>query len=81
MALEAQLASNGVYVGVPEGYSSPKRMALEAGVKDWRLLLQIDSDDDARMMWGDSGRLYFWVREDEARRGDFSGAWMVLQCY
>lgn len=81
MALEAQLASNGVYVGVPEGYSSPKRIALEAGVKDWRLLLQIDSDDDAHMMWGDSGRLYFWVREDEARKGDFSGAWMVLQCY
>ncbi len=81
MALEAQLASNGVYVGGTEGYASPKREALEAGVKDWRLLLQIDSDDDARMMWGDSGRLYFWVREDEARNGDFSGTWMVLQCY
>lgn len=80
MALECQLASNGVYVGGPEGYASPKRKALEAGVKDWRLLLQVDSDDDAAMMWGDLGRLYFWVREDEARRGDFAGAWMVLQC-
>lgn len=80
MALECQLASNGVYVGGPEGYASPKRKELEAGVKDWRLLLQIDSDDAANMMWGDLGRLYFWVREDEARNGNFTGAWMVLQC-
>lgn len=80
MALECQLASNGVYLGGPEGYASPRRKALEAGTKDWRLLLQVDSDDDAGMMWGDVGRLYFWVREDEARRGDFAGAWMVLQC-
>jgi len=80
MALECQLASNGVYVGGPEGYASPKRKTLEAGVKDWRLLLQLDSDDDANMMWGDLGRLYFWVREDEARKGNFDGAWMVLQC-
>lgn len=80
MALECQLASNGVYVGGPEGYASSKRKQLEAGAKDWRLLLQVDSDDDAGMMWGDVGRLYFWIREDEARRGDFAGTWMVLQC-
>jgi len=81
MALECQLASNGIYVGGPEGYAAPERKALEGGAKDWRLLLQVDSDDEAGMMWGDAGRLYFWVREDEARRGDFASAWMVLQSY
>lgn len=79
MALECQLASNGVDVGGPEGYQSPRRKELEPGAKDWRLLLQLDSDDDAGMMWGDVGRLYFWVREAAARRGDFAGAWMILQ--
>lgn len=81
MALECQLASNGVYLGDGYGYASPKGKALEAGVKDWRLLFQIDSDDDANMTWGDLGRLYFWVREEEARRGDFANVWMILQCY
>ena len=53
---------------------------MEAGAKDWRLLLQMDSDDDLDVMWGDAGILYFWIQADEARRGDFSNAWMILQC-
>lgn len=47
---------------------------------DWRLLLQLDTDDEAGMMWGDVGSLYFWVREQDARAGDFSRAWTILQC-
>lgn len=53
---------------------------VEAGAADWRLLLQLDTDDGPSMMWGDTGRLYFWVREQDARSGDFSKSWMILQC-
>jgi len=80
MELEAQLASNGIYCGDPSGYEDPRAKELESGAKDWLLLLQLDSDDDVDMMWGDGGRLYFWIREQDARSGDFSNVWMVLQC-
>jgi uncharacterized protein YwqG len=53
----------------------------ETDADDWRLLLQFDTDDEAGMMWGDVGRLYFWVREQDARAGDFSKVWMILQCF
>lgn len=81
MELEAQLASSGVYCGDPEGYKNPRVKELRPGEKDWRLLLQFDSDDDIKAMWGDAGRLYFWVREHDARIGEFGNVWVVLQCY
>lgn len=80
MEIECQLASNGIDCGGSEGYRSERAQALLPGAAAWRLLLQLDSDDDSEMMWGDSGILYFWVREEDARAGDFSNVWMVLQC-
>jgi hypothetical protein len=47
---------------------------------EWRLLLQLASDDDAGMMWGDLGLLYFWIRERDLAARDFSRVWMITQC-
>ena len=80
MEMECQLASNGVNCGGPEGYASAQAKQLEAGARNWRLLFQMDSDDDLGVMWGDVGMLYFWIEEAAARRADFSNAWLVLQC-
>lgn len=49
--------------------------------QDWRLLLQLDTDHEVGLMWGDTGRIYVWVREQDARAGDFSKAWLILQCH
>ena len=80
MALEAQLASNGIYVGTPKGYKCAEAKALEEGAKNWRLLFQFDSDGDLDIMWGDCGRLYFWVRQEQSKRNQFENCWLVLQC-
>ena len=78
--LAAQLASSGVYVGGPEGYRDPRVPALARGAADWRLLLQLDSDDDADTMWGDLGRLYFTGRHGDLVRGAVDEVWFELQC-
>lgn len=80
MENECQLASHGIYLGDAEGHKDSRAAGLKEGAKDWKLLLQLDSDDNLGWMWGDVGMLYFWVRESEASRGDFSKAWMVFQC-
>lgn len=80
MQLECQLVTHGLNCGDSSGYEDPRRAALEKGAMDWRLLLQIDSDDDASMMWGDLGMVYFWIRADDLRRCDFDKTWSILQC-
>ena len=80
MQLECQLAAHGLFCGDASGYEDPLRPHLEDGAKDWRLLLQIDSDDDPAMMWGDVGRIYYWIRQEDLRAKDFEKVWFVLQC-
>ncbi|HEY6944470.1 MAG TPA: YwqG family protein [Candidatus Acidoferrum sp.] len=81
MELECQMVTNGIYMGDTSGYKHPRRAELEKSKQDWILLLQVDSDDDAQMMWGDAGMLYFWIRRQNLERADFDSAWCILQCY
>jgi uncharacterized protein YwqG len=54
---------------------------MEKASKDWRLLVQIDSDGDLDWNWGDGGMLYVFIRREDARRGDFSQTVTLEQCY
>lgn len=80
MELECELVTNGLYCGDPSGYNDPRAKALEPNTKDWRLLLQIDSNDENEMMWGDCGRLYFWIKKDDLLNKNFDRSWFSLQC-
>lgn len=57
---EASEAATGAPVG--EGSTTEEEAALR-----WQLLLQIDSDEDAEMMWGDCGMLYWMTDADEGQ--------------
>jgi uncharacterized protein YwqG len=81
MERECQLASNGVYCGDRKHLQDPRVPELERGATDWHLLLQLDSDSRAGFSWGDGGMLYFFVRKQHARTGDFARVWLVSQCY
>ena len=61
-------------------YSRQQEVAEEANAR-WRLLLQVDSDDAAGLMWGDAGMLYYWIRDDDLAARRFERAWCVMQCY
>ena len=79
MEEECELASNGVDCGGDHA-ADPRSTALRAGASKWLLLLQIDSDENCGMMWGDAGRLYVWILREDLAKQDFSHVWVVLQC-
>jgi len=80
MQEECQLVHHGFDLGDGSAYQDPRAAPLLAGASDWRLLLQLDSDAHAHMMWGDLGRIYFWMTDDMLARSAFDEAWMILQC-
>jgi len=81
MELECELVTNGLYCGDASGYNDPKAKALEPNAKNWLLLLQIDSNDENEMMWGDCGRLYFWIKKEDLLNQNFDKSWFSLQCF
>ncbi|MGH7470125.1 MAG: YwqG family protein [Longimicrobiales bacterium] len=81
MQLECQLVTNGLYCGDETGYNDARAAALGSGAASWQLLTQFDTDDDAQMMWGDCGRIYFWMTSTAMSRSAFHESWAILQCF
>jgi len=82
MDRECQLVTHGIHCGSSEGYRSAEARRLEDGVKDWLMLLQLDTDEEGPgWMWGDAGCLYFWIRKQDLAERRFESSWAILQCY
>lgn len=63
--------------GYPNQVQYSKLMSTD---DDWQLLMQLDSEDEAGMMWGDVGKIYFTIREQDLKSLSFDKTWMSWQC-
>jgi uncharacterized protein YwqG len=81
MELKCELVTKGLSFEDYRTFDSHKTEKFEKEKDEWKLLLQIDSDDKTEMMWGDSGRLYFWMKQKDLENLEFEKAWFILQCY
>ena len=78
--LESHLVTHGLYCGDRTGYEAGRKQGLYPGAKEWELLLQVDSDDQAKMMWGDVGRIYFLIQRSALELRQFEKTWLIFQC-
>ena len=46
---------------------------------DWQLLFQVDSDHVIDSNWGDTGRIYYWIRTHDLAEKNFSQVKLILQ--
>lgn len=78
---EAQHAVSGLDLGEYERPNQANIKAVEAGAKDWLLLLQVDTDSNSEIMWGDLGTLYFLIKKDDLAALRFDNIWFSWQCH
>lgn len=78
MEIECELAANGIDSSEIEE-TDPRVAPLQEPAKRWRLLLQMDSDEKINAGFGDEGRLYFWIREEDAKNRNFDNVRVILQ--
>lgn len=78
--LFTQISTHGDSVHRMGGYPNQVQYGKGEPPDDWRLLLQLDSQDEAGMMWGDMGRLYFTIKENHLQLLLFENVSMNWQC-
>jgi hypothetical protein len=59
----------------------PRAKEIQQAARDWRFLLQVASDRQAAMMWGDAGTVYYWIRDQDLRQRRFDSARTTIECH
>lgn len=77
--LDCEIASTGIELEDDFDFSSPEGEKLALASEQWVLLLQLDSDEQAQMMWVDQGRLYFAIRAHDLAARRFHKVWMICE--
>lgn len=62
------------------GGGRPSAEDVAAEEPAWVLLAQVDSDDAAEMLWGDTGALYWLIRPEDLAARRFDQALFTWQC-
>ena len=81
MEAECEYVINGLYYNTPDRYNVGRSKGLNNNVAHWNLLMQIDSnEEEIGMMWGDMGKLYLWITDEDLAARKFENTLLVLQC-
>ena len=83
MLLNCEKTTHGIYTGDSVEIPDDKLREYEENCVKWQLLFQLDSfeTDGFEMMWGDVGRIYFYINTDDLMKLNFDNCWLILQCY
>lgn len=82
MTLECEMVTNGIYCGDAEHYTKENILKYQKGAKEWKLLFQLDTVafEDYELMFGDCGRIYFYIKDTALESKNFEDTWLILQC-
>lgn len=85
MEEECECVTRGYRRGSPEDYAKiteEEKADIKAKADEWIMLFQMGTitDDDYKLMFGDCGHIYFWIKKTNLMNGNFDNIWLILQC-
>lgn len=82
MLLECEKVTSGIYCGHESEIDSEKLKQLKKTCDQWQLLFQLDTitTNGFELMFGDCGRIYFYIKKDDLKKCRFDDCWLILQC-
>lgn len=80
MGIQNEYIESSFLEGGFEDYENVKLSELDEALK-WKLLFQVDSDDHLAMSWGDWGRVFFFIYENDLQNQDFTNVKLMVDCY
>ncbi len=82
MLLECEKVTNGIYCGGGTDVEPEKLKEFKENSEQWQLLFQLDTvtKDNFELMFGDCGRIYFYIKKEDLKKCNFDNCWLILQC-
>lgn len=81
MQVECELVDRGYNLAEEIDVSKLDVHEIEETAHRWVLLMQIESCGLTEMMWGDEGRVYFWIKKEDLVALRFDQVRLILQSY
>jgi uncharacterized protein YwqG len=76
--LDCEFAASGLDADDYEVYFE-RREQHEPAAREWRMLLQLSSDEELATPWDSFGRLYLCIRDEDLQAGLLKGVWAQLR--
>lgn len=83
MLHQCEMVSRGINFGGSIVEISEKQLKeIEEHKDEWKLLFQLDSISKGKyeLMFGDCGKVYYYIREEDLKNKNFDNVWLVLEC-
>lgn len=82
MIHQCEAVSRKIYCGRKLDITTEEQKEIEEHKSEWKLLFQLGtvSKGDFELMFGDCGKIYFYIREADLKNKNFENVWLILQC-
>lgn len=79
MELQCELVRRGINAKRYKLYESDDKQSILDEIPKWQCVLQIVTNEDLGMLWGDEGIIFVWMKDEDLKQRNFEHSWVILE--